>query len=616
MTRSETAGEPHRISSRDAIAARYRVLAMLGHASPALLVAMIVLTLANGFLPIATLTALGRMTGDIPAAVTHGLSSADGTKLIAALAAAGGFYVLSLLCGPAEDALSAAVGARMTAGLQSRLIAAVSAPVGIDHLEDPKTLDQLSSAQGELVSADPSAAAMMIAGRFGDRLAGLLACVVVGTFRWWLGLGLFAMWMTLRWPLRRLVTARASTFRGATEPLRRAQHFLRLAWRASSAKEMRIFGLGPWAVAEHERLYSEAMWSSWRSASRVVRRVTPLSVVVLAGLGITVGMLTSAAYHGALGLGGLVVMLTMIPTTMQVGTIGGTDVSLEMMLSSLPDLDALTRSLRATAPGGVLPAAGLPAREIRFENVTFRYPHTDANVLDGLDLVLPAGSSTAIVGLNGAGKTTLVTLLARLREPTDGRIVVDGMPLESLDPRRWQRQVAAVFQDYVRLPLSARENVALLDGDGVDEEALERVMAKAGALDLIGDLPGGWDTILAPSYEDGQDLSGGQWQRVALARALYAVERGARVLVLDEPTAQLDVRAEASFYDRFLEITEGVTSIVISHRFSTVRRADQIAVLDGGRITEIGDHETLIARGGTYAEMFALQVARFGGGRQ
>jgi ABC-type dipeptide/oligopeptide/nickel transport system ATPase subunit len=181
-----------------------------------------------------------------------------------------------------------------------------------------------------------------------------------------------------------------------------------------------------------------------------------------------------------------------------------------------------------------------------------------------------------------------VTLLARLREPASGRITVDGTDLRDLDARGWQRQVAVVNQDFGRYPLSARENVAFRDltADGLsadfDEAALEQAAAQADALEFVRALPHGWDTICAPGYHGGTDLSGGQWQRLALARALYAAAKGARVLVLDEPTAQLDIRAEAAFYNRFLELTSGLTTMVISHRFATVRRAERIAVLEGG----------------------------------
>jgi ATP-binding cassette subfamily B protein len=260
------------------------------------------------------------------------------------------------------------------------------------------------------------------------------------------------------------------------------------------------------------------------------------------------------------------------------------------------------------------PAGWLPRSVVRFERVTFVYPGRPDPVLDELDLELPTGHSLGLVGINGAGKTTLVTLLAKMREPTGGRITVDGEPLDRLRAREWQRQVAVVYQDYARFPLSAAENVGMFADGPPDPELLARAAERSGAAEIVRRLPSGWDTILSPQYRRGVDLSGGQWQRIALARALYAVEAGARVLVLDEPTAQLDIRGEAAFYDRFLELTSGVTSIVISHRFASVRRAHRIAVLDGGRIVELGGHEELVRAEGVYAQMFRVQAERFADG--
>jgi ATP-binding cassette subfamily B protein len=233
-------------------------------------------------------------------------------------------------------------------------------------------------------------------------------------------------------------------------------------------------------------------------------------------------------------------------------------------------------------------------------------------VLDGFDLTIEAGTSLAIVGLNGAGKTTIVKLLARLYEPQEGRITCDGIDIRDFPAVAWQRRIGAIFQDFLRYELSLGENVGfgaveLAD----DQEVVVRALERAGALPLRDRLPRGLDTVLSREYEDGSDLSGGQWQRVATARALMAVEGGASVLVLDEPTANLDVRAEVQFFAEFLALTEGLTTIVISHRFSTVRRADRVVVLERGRILEDGTHDELVALGGRYAELFELQAARF-----
>ncbi len=265
--------------------------------------------------------------------------------------------------------------------------------------------------------------------------------------------------------------------------------------------------------------------------------------------------------------------------------------------------------------GGQLDTRTVPVSSIRFEGVTFAYPGSEKNVLDQLDLELKVGESTAIVGLNGAGKTTLVKLLGRLYEPDSGRIVVDDVDLAMYDTASWQRRLAVIFQDFAHYEVDARTNVVLagLTEAGV-EPAYQRAVQRAGAANLIEALPHQDATVLSSRYAGGVDLSGGQWQRVAFTRALFAVEAGASVLVLDEPTAQLDVRAEVAFFDNFLGLTRGLTTIVVSHRFSTVRRADRIVVLEGGRVVESGSHDELIAAGGKYADLFALQARRFAEG--
>jgi ATP-binding cassette subfamily B protein len=590
------------------------VIRLLWEVSPAVAITMALFILADGFLPNLALVALGTSTGHIPAAVAHGLGSPAGRALLISLAVGAGAYALSLMRTPVQDLLEAYCSAAMTAGMQRRLARAVCTPAGIEHLEDPQVLDQLSAASGELSATQPADAPMTLAGVLGDRLAGLLACLVLASFRWWLGLLFLAGWLLVRPPLRRLLVERALLTRRATPALRHSWYYLGCAWRPEFAKEMRVFGLGGWVLGRHRERWTTGMAPPWAAISRLNHRVVAIGGLIVVMYAVGTGMLGLAAYHDQIRLGTLAIMLPMLALTMQVGGVSAADVSLELMLAAVPDLDGIVSSLSAQAddPGGSLAADGLPATGIRLESVSYRYPRGDHEVLDGLDLELSVGQSLALVGLNGAGKTTLVSLLARLRDPTAGRVLVDGTDLRDLDARSWQRQVAVVYQDFTRYPFTAQENVALRDmGGGVDAAALERAAEQADARGVVTGLPEGWDSICSAGYQGGVDLSGGQWQRVALARALYAVQRGARVLVLDEPTAQLDVRAEAAFYDRFLELTAGVTTLIISHRFSTVRRAGRIAVLDGGRITELGRHDELLAAGGTYAQMFTLQASRF-----
>jgi ABC-type multidrug transport system fused ATPase/permease subunit len=281
---------------------------------------------------------------------------------------------------------------------------------------------------------------------------------------------------------------------------------------------------------------------------------------------------------------------------------------------------------------GRRPVTGTTAHRIRFRHVTFAYPAGVVDhprlrhhellsyqptvrdergaadsyrppVLDDFDLVVPAGTSLAIVGRNGAGKTTVAKLLCRLYDPQSGSIEIDGVDLRELDLTAWRSRVAAVFQDFIRFERPLRDNVA---PRGAPDDVVLAALESAGAARLAS-----LDTPLARGYEGGTDLSGGQWQRVALARAMCAVKLGAGVVLLDEPTAQLDVRGEAEIFDSLLAATRSCTTILISHRFSTVRHADRICVLEDGHVMELGTHDELMALGGRYRTMFDLQAQRF-----
>jgi ATP-binding cassette, subfamily B, bacterial len=587
---------------------------LLWDTSRALTCAVAAYAVAAALLPNLVLIAAGHVVGDIPASARAGMGSSAGHRLLVALGLAGAAYAAALLLGPVQSALSSVVKWRLIYRTQDRLMAAVGQPAGIGHLEDAKVLDDLDLTQGQLVNPRPADAPMTLALVVSNRASGLFACLVLASWRWWLGLGMLAMWVAVRRPQLALIREQGALYAGGSEAMRRSWYLQQLAARPDAAKESRVFGLGNWLVERYRSTWLAAMSGPWAVLRRLDRKVLLLSVPVLAAYAAACGYLGLAAYDRQVGLGTLAIMLPMLAATYTVGDISWDDVDLAWMVQGLPRIGQLEATLAPAGPdlSGSVPAAGRPDREVRFEQVRFRYPGTDRDVFDGLDLVIPAGSSTALVGINGAGKTTLVKLLARLHDPTGGRIRVDGVDLARLDPAGWQRQVAVVFQDFTHYPLSARENVGLGAPEHLDDaDGLDAMAARAGASGTLASLPDGWDTVLSRGYPGGVDLSGGQWQRIALARALFAVRHGARVLVLDEPTAWLDARGEADFFDRFLEITAGTTTLIISHRFSTVRRADRICVLDGGRVLEQGDHDSLLAAGNRYAELFTLQAARF-----
>jgi ATP-binding cassette subfamily B protein len=292
---------------------RLRALQILWQASRPLTLAAIVFVIAEGVLPNLALIMVGRVTGFIPAAVTNGLSSRAGDRLLGALAVAGVAFAVSLLRGPAEDALTAATRARVSTVLQRRLIEAVSAPAGIGHLEDPTVLDQLSSAQGEAMSYQPADAPMTLMSVLGDRLYGILACVVLATFRWWLGLTVLVMWLSVRRPLRALIRSRVTTFRQAAQPLRRSWYLLGLAWRPAASKELRVFGLGNWIVSGHRRAWLDAMTPSWNELHRLNIRILWASLAVLATYSLAAGTLGWAGYHHEIGIRTAATMLLMLP---------------------------------------------------------------------------------------------------------------------------------------------------------------------------------------------------------------------------------------------------------------------------------------------------------------
>jgi ATP-binding cassette subfamily B protein len=586
----------------------------LPRVSQPLTVGLIAGIIAQTALPLGFIVVSGSLVGSIPVAVRSGMSSPAGRHTLMLLAAAALLIAAQRVIIPLAAAQAGVFGRRVDRYLQQRVMAAVGRPTHIGHLENPAVLDLIQTAQGVgTQDIRPGTAVDSLSTLIPSWLLSLGSCAILIGFRWWLGIGWLLLWPVVLYYLQREYIRVGQAASDQAALLRRAGYLRDLALTPPAAKETRVWGLSDWLVGRYSDAWAQVMRPIWEMRNPGRRVVWLSALAVLIANVASYGLLASAAAHGEISLAALAVYLQATVTAASFRSSDDANMNLAYAAVAMPSVLALEEQLADAGTSGAAPlAAESPRAAIRFEGVSFHYPGADRPTIDGLDLTIPARQSLAIVGVNGAGKTTLVKLLCRLYEPSSGRITVDGIDLRDIDPPDWHRRVAAIFQDFTRYHLSVRDNIAMgaLDLVG-DQRALERAARRAGALSVIEGFSGGWDSILSRQYTGGVDPSGGQWQRIALARALFAVEAGARMLVLDEPTANLDVRAEAEIYDRFLDLTAGLTTILISHRFSTVRRANRIVVLERGRITEQGTHEELMRLGGRYAEMFHLQAERF-----
>ncbi len=532
----------------------------------------------------------------------------NGESLTASLTIVGITFVALQVLTPINQAVGQNLGDRTAAWLYDRLTEACVRPQGMGHLEDPALTNDLTVARDfDLGMTGPPLSLSMdfIAAGIVEFIAGLASAIVLATFQLWAAVLLAGAWLATHWLLKESAVWRDRNTEEVRAAQRDSEYMYRLAVDPPPAKELRLFGLVNWTldrfIQRRTRLHDLQY-----AATRLREKSVLWSMLLVIGANVVVfWALANAVIGGSLDLGGLVIYAQSAIGVSMIA-FGGLNWALDGAAAPVAATLRLEPTMRAKGGlhSGTASAAGLPRHEIRFRNLTFRYPN-GPTVLENLDLTIPAGTSLAIVGQNGAGKTTLAKLLCRLYDPISGAIEIDGQDLRSFDLETWRTRLTAVFQDFVRFELPLRDNVA---PSGAPDATIESALAAAGAQNLAA-----LNTILARGYDGGTELSGGQWQRVALARAMCAVQLGAGVVLLDEPTAQLDVRGESEIFDRVLEATRHATTILISHRFSTVRHADRICVLEHGRVIELGTHDELIALGGRYRIMFDLQAERFSG---
>ncbi|TCC63247.1 ABC transporter ATP-binding protein [Kribbella pittospori] len=572
------------------------------------------LAVLGSVLGMAVVLLTGRVVGAVPGVINDAPGAMSMTEFSWLLGALLVVFVLESLTPAIHQVATLIMDAALTRAIGTGITEPLLRPRRIAHLEDTEVLDVQERAKGK--------GGFHLAQGLGNlpwllasRVTLIGSAVIVGVmFSWPVAAMLVAVTFLLEWYGGRLIEREIDVWWGNTEEQRRANYLFDLGMR-DAPKELRVFGLHNWLVERYVREWTAGFRPVWERRRRNVKWSILTGGLHLAANGLAILLAGRAALNGDLPL---TQVATTVPAILAIGVSsnGYGVVQVKRGLSAYRAMKGLPGTIaerhpepRATTKHRV---ETMPAREVRFENVSFRYPGSDVDVLRDLNLTIRAHEALALVGVNGAGKSTLVKLLGGAYRPTTGRILVDGVDLADIDLTAWQRRIAAIVQDFLRFPLSVTDNVTFGAVERVDDEVgLAKVARESGIDDVVRRLPDGWDTVLDKTFDGGVDLSGGEWQRIALARALFAVHAGAGVLVLDEPAAALDVRAEAELVERYLELTSGVASLIISHRFSVVRNADRICVLADGHIIEDGTHDQLLDKGGTYAAMFRLQAERY-----
>jgi ATP-binding cassette subfamily B protein len=564
------------------------------------------------------LIGLGLVVDGVASLATDGsgTTGSEGTSLWTGIL----LLAACLLAGPLIDAanavLTVSLDQRARAQRHDRLARVLLKPDGIAHLDS----GPLASRAGDLVE---EARTWQILGGTGNtvtvistRVAAIAPLVIVASWNMWAALLLLvmALMVSVVWSNYFAGLLDLVMFGTTGQSQRRQRYMFQIAGGASAAKEVRLFGLLPWIrprLAGYERgqdLFTDHVPGTPRAnGAAALQGIALLVVIVLAAHDalagtLAVGRLATVLAAGIAVLDGFGMLGDVQAFFLKVGRF-------ERRVDALAlDLEEDAEKADATAPAAtpsaahpVGPPAAHPTRTaaaISIRDLAFRYPGRRADTLHSLDLTIPAGQSVGVVGANGAGKSTLMSLIAGLETPTVGAVMVGGTAAAA--PVEGHPRVAVILQEFTRYPLDVRDNIVL--GRPTTDATIRARLDRDHA---------GLDTMLSPGSSGGTDFSGGQWQRLAIARALSAVDAGAQVLVLDEPTSALDVRTEAALFDDFLAVTQGVTTLLVSHRLSSVRRTDRIIVVDEGRIIEDGSHQELLAAGGHYAAMFTLQAERF-----
>ena len=586
-----------------------RAVGFVWQAAPGWTTASAVLLIVQSVVPLATLYVFKLLVDHLTALSTHSHGDADLERLLAVVLA--GFGVA--LVGNLSNAILGHVStmqAQVVADHMQHIVQAKSIEMDLAYYENSQYFDKLHRAQREA----PARPVRIIEGltqvaRNSLTLVGAFALLF--TFHWGVVAAVLAASLPVVFYRLRQAEDLYTLERDRTNSDRVSRYLNQVVTTTENAKEVRVFGFGPLLVDRFGHIRRQIRAGLQQISARGFRRQFVTETAAAAAAYGSLAFIAHGALQGAITLGELVLYFGAFQVAMGSlrPTLGGLAELYEnnLFLSSLYEFLDVPRSVPEPIQPKPMPdpwRAGL-----RVENLSFRYPGTNELVLEGLELAIQPGEIVALVGQNGSGKTTLTKLLCRLYDPNDGRITIDGVNLRDVNTADMRRQISVIYQDFGRYHMTARENIRLGCPDlSPDDPAIVTAAQWAGIHDELMRLPQGYDTVMSRSLADGEELSIGQWQKLALARAFL---RRSQLIILDEPTSSLDAAAEFSFFEKFRAMAQGRSALIISHRFSTVRLADRVYVLQGGRLIEQGSHEDLVGRDGLYSRLYRKQASYY-----